>query len=134
MLEYIKYLLFCYGFTAIFMYGAIAEPIRNLITWGPFKKMTTCAMCLGFWVGCFFHILFFPATPIPFTVANIPFVFIFGIFTMGHGIISSGVTWFLCTVTQFAAWGKAYYEYQFMIEKARADALEKTKKEVELHG
>lgn len=124
MLEYIKYLLFCYGFTAIFMYGAIAEPIRNLITWGPLKKMTTCSMCLGFWVGCVFYALLFPVTLTnPFSVAALYNTAV----TIFNGVISSGVTWVLCSVTQFALWGKAYYEHQFVIEK-------EPQKEVELHG
>lgn len=96
ILTTIIYFLFSYGLTAILIYSDLAKPIRDRVTTNKFiRKMWNCSMCLGFWVGLFSFLLFFKF--------NIYLNFVFA-------VASSGVTWLLCSITQFALWGKVYYE------------------------
>lgn len=144
MLLYIKYLLFCYGATAIFMYSALMEPIRNLITIAPLKKMTECAMCLGFWVGFFTSLYVYSDVTIRWFYGVVPFpVFPSGFMSVGesivNGIASSGVTWLLCAVTLSALWTKADIEEAFFeknkeCETTTIKGFNRDKEEVELHG
>lgn len=100
LLKFILYFLFSFGCTAIFQYSEIAQPIRNLIIWKPLKKMTECSMCLGFWIGFINALLFFSQT-LQFSYER-----------FALAVASSGVTWLLMSVTQYALWAKCYYQTQ----------------------
>lgn len=152
ILPYIKYLLFCYGFTAIFMYGAIMEPIRNLITWNFLQRLTSCAMCLGFWVGIFSTFYFFPLSPdMQVYFSSLDNLMFFSWFHQAYwlewiervvyAVGSSGITWLLCAVTMSALWNKVILEEEYASNNTDCKdttiigfSKDTKEKEVELHG
>jgi hypothetical protein len=100
MISVILYLLFCYGATALLLYAKIFNWLQNIAAKIPIiRDLWQCSMCLGFWVGFFVYLLY--ARSLQFdTISDACLV----------AIVSSGVTWTLCSVTQYALWAKAYYE------------------------
>jgi hypothetical protein len=78
------FLLVCYGFTQIVVFGKIFDPIR------PKAHMFHCPMCIGFWVGIIVNFLFYSVDIELFN--NI----IIGSFLTG--CMSSGVSYALCYV------------------------------------
>ena len=84
MLNLLLFILACFGFTQIVVYGKIFEPVR------PSHHLFHCTMCMGFWVGIVTNLLFCSVDIALFS--NI----IVGSFLCG--CISSGVSYALCSL------------------------------------
>jgi hypothetical protein len=98
MIELLVYYLVCYGITAIYIYSSLLTRVRVFVESFKIKfltDLTNCSMCLGFWVGLGVAFIF-PNLP------HFPILFL--------AIASSGVTWMFCSITQFALWGKVFFE------------------------
>jgi len=80
------FILFCYGFTQIVIYGHIFEGIRKKLNW----YVLFCPMCSGFWVGMLVYVLFYLST-----IQLFPNFFI-GLFLFP--CLSSGTSYFLCSL------------------------------------
>ena len=62
-------------------------------------------MCLGFWVGFVNALIFFSTV-----VSDGTSIWVYGAMLMIFAIASSGVTWTLTAITQYALWAKCYYQ------------------------
>ena len=51
MIDFLIFLLACYGATSIIVWGSIFNKIR------PTHKFFSCHLCVGFWVGVFFALV-----------------------------------------------------------------------------
>ena len=84
MLEFILFILACFGLTQVLVYGKIFDKIR------PKAKFFHCPMCIGFWSGAALFAAFWFSNVFLFTnlLAG----------TIIYGCISSGTSYLLCNI------------------------------------
>lgn len=62
----------CVGTVFILKYGSILNPIRDILfNVYLLKELFKCSLCLGFWVGVFWSIIYSQNIITPFSVAGI---------------------------------------------------------------
>ena len=110
-IEFTKFLLCCYGITAIIVYGGIFSKLRAKITHPFFNEIINCSLCTGFWVSLFMSFFFIGFNPLNNFI---------------YATAGSGVSWLLCSFVQFCGWGKAYFELKVIRDEENNYEKEET--------
>lgn len=68
----IEFYIGCIGMVFILKYGSILNPVRDILTKvNFFRDLFKCSLCLGFWVGVLWTVIYKQSYITPFTVAGI---------------------------------------------------------------
>lgn len=69
----LEFYLGCVGTVFILKYGSILNSIRDVLTSCNyfFEDLFKCSLCLGFWVGCFWSLIYGGHLYTPFAVSAI---------------------------------------------------------------